>query len=51
VKEYCLLIAEIMEGVELLKELLFEMIPDDEIWSMVEEMIDEFVEDRQKGRL
>jgi len=40
-----------MEGVELLKEFLFEMIPDDEVWSMVEEMIDEFVEDRQNGRL
>ena len=48
---YCLLIAELMEGVEMLKELLFEMIPDDEVWSMVEEMIDELVEDRQNGRL
>jgi len=40
-----------MKGVELLKELLYDMIPDEEIWSTVEEQIDQFVENRQNGLL
>jgi len=41
--------SEIQNGVELLKTRLHDMIEDNDIWIELEEMIDQFVENRRNG--
>jgi len=46
-----LVFSEIQNGVERLKQQLYNMIQDEDMWAVMEEVIDQFVENRRNGQI